>query len=78
MELSVVIPALNEAGNIGRLVRETYEKVPADCLAEVIVIDDASNDGTQSEIKDLIEVGEHPTLRATSGTTCEMVRVQLC
>src|SRR5690554_5690756 len=42
MRISVVIPALNEAGNIGRLIEETYATVPADYLAEVIVVDDAS------------------------------------
>ena len=28
MRVTVVIPALNEAGNIGRLVEETYAAVP--------------------------------------------------
>ncbi len=63
MRISVVIPALNEAGNIGRLVAETYAKVPHDVLAEVIVIDDASEDGTGSEVIDLIESGRCPHLR---------------
>ena len=63
MRVSVVIPALNEAGNIGRLVRETYEVVPADQLGEVIVVDDASTDATPEEVKALIESGEFPSLR---------------
>ena len=54
MHVSVVIPALNEAGNIGRLVEETYAVVPADLLAEVVVVDDCSTDQTASEIKTLI------------------------
>ena len=29
IRIAVVIPALNEAGNIGRLIAETYEMVPA-------------------------------------------------
>ena len=46
MRVSVVIPALNEAGNIGRLVEETYAAFPRDRLAELIVVDDASDDAT--------------------------------
>jgi dolichol-phosphate mannosyltransferase len=63
MRVSVVIPALNEAGNIGRLVEETYSVVPADLLAEVIVVDDCSEDGTSAEIKTLIARGNLPGLR---------------
>ncbi len=51
MRISVVIPALNEAGNIGRLVEETYASVPAAMLAEVIVVDDHSDDATGTEVK---------------------------
>lgn len=63
MRISVVIPALNEAGNIGRLVNETYEHVPADMLAEVIVVDDGSDDATPDEIKWMIASGTRPGLR---------------
>lgn len=63
MRVTVVIPALNEAGNIGRLVEETYATVPAHHLAELIVVDDASEDATPAEIKDLIEGGDFPGLR---------------
>jgi dolichol-phosphate mannosyltransferase len=63
MRVSVVIPALNEAGNIGRLVEETYAAVPAGVLAEVIVVDDCSTDGTGAEIKALIKRGTLPGLR---------------
>jgi len=63
MRVSVVIPALNEAGNIGKLVEETYAAVPAELLAEVIVVDDASTDGTAAEIKTLIGRGTLPGLR---------------
>jgi dolichol-phosphate mannosyltransferase len=61
--IAVVIPALNEAGNIGRLVEETYAQVPAENLAEVIVIDDGSTDRTADEIKDLIASGRCPGLK---------------
>jgi dolichol-phosphate mannosyltransferase len=61
MSVSVIIPALNEAGNIGRLVEETYAAIPRDRLAEVIVIDDCSEDATGVEVKTLIRA--FPTLR---------------
>lgn len=63
MRISVVIPALNEAGNIGRLVAETYEHVPSENLAEVIVVDDGSDDATPDEVSALIADGKHPGLR---------------
>jgi dolichol-phosphate mannosyltransferase len=61
MTVSVVIPALNEAGNIGRLVEETYAAIPAARLGEVIVVDDCSEDATGAEIKALI--ARYPNLR---------------
>ncbi|MEZ5925449.1 MAG: glycosyltransferase family 2 protein [Hyphomicrobiaceae bacterium] len=61
MRISVVIPALNEAGNIGRLVEETYAAIPEGMLAEVIVVDDNSTDATAAEIEALMV--SRPTLR---------------
>ncbi|MEG6507705.1 glycosyltransferase family 2 protein [Methyloligella sp. 2.7D] len=61
MRISVVIPAYNEEGNIGRLVEETYAAVPQDVLGEVIVVDDASDDGTEAEIQALRP--KYPNLR---------------
>ena len=61
MRISVVIPAFNEEGNIGRLIEETFAEVPDFALGEVIVVDDASDDGTAAEIKALL--GKYPTLR---------------
>ena len=49
MRIAVIIPAYNEAGNIGTLVEETIAAVPETVLQEVIVIDDASDDGTDAE-----------------------------
>lgn len=63
MRVTVVIPALNEAGNIGRLVEETYAVVPGDVLAEVIVVDDCSEDTTGAEVKTLIARGSLAGLR---------------
>jgi dolichol-phosphate mannosyltransferase len=61
MRLSVVIPAFNEAGNIGRLIEETFVIVPEDLLGELVVVDDASDDGTGAEIKALL--GKYARLR---------------
>ncbi len=45
--VAVVIPALNEAGKIGRVL----DKFPADPRFEAIVIDDGSSDGTGDEAR---------------------------
>ena len=54
MTVTVVIPALNEEGNVGRLIHETFRVLPRDILSEMIVIDDGSSDRTGDEIKSLI------------------------
>ncbi len=59
--ISVVIPALDEAGNIGRLIEETFTAIPEAMLAEVIVVDDCSNDRTTAEVRELMH--RHPQLR---------------
>ena len=57
--LSVLIPARNEAPNI----RETIESVLASSYPnfEVIVINDASTDGMEAVVRELVE--EHPQVR---------------
>lgn len=45
--VSVVIPALNEAGKIGRVL----DKMPRDPRFEAIVVDDGSTDGTGDEAR---------------------------
>lgn len=59
--LSVVIPAFNEAGNIGSLIRETAASVPEHLLREIVVVDDASDDATPVEVQALL--GAIPQLR---------------
>lgn len=61
MRISVVIPAFNEAGNIGPLIDEIFAKVPETALGEVIAVDDGSDDGTGAEIKALL--AKYPRLR---------------
>lgn len=61
MAISVVIPALNEEGNIGPLIDETFAAVPLEVLGEVIAVDDGSDDGTAAEIK--ARLGTYPRLR---------------
>jgi len=45
--IAVIIPALNEAGNIGRLVAEALETSPV----HIIVVDNGSTDGTAEEAR---------------------------
>jgi dolichol-phosphate mannosyltransferase len=59
--LAVVIPAFNEEGNIGDLIRETAACVPAAMLREIVVVDDASDDATPAEVQALL--GTIPGLR---------------
>ena len=49
-QISVVIPCHNESGNIGALVAEVFQTIPADMLGEVIVVDDASTDSSAAEV----------------------------
>jgi len=67
MRISVVIPAYNEAGNIGRLIEEMIAAVPETALQEVIVVDDASDDGTGAEIKALNDPADIMRLVAKLG-----------
>jgi dolichol-phosphate mannosyltransferase len=52
--LSVVIPAYNEEGAIADLVREVLAVLPKGQVAEVIVVDDASDDGTAAVMRGLM------------------------
>lgn len=47
--ISVLIPAKNEAGNIGKLVGEVAVALSPVCRFEVVLVDDGSTDGTAAE-----------------------------
>jgi len=49
--ISVIIPSYNEAGSIGAVIDRLQGVLDEmDCLSEVIVVDDGSEDGTLSEL----------------------------
>lgn len=52
VRVSVLIPTLDEAGNVDRLLREVFEHARSASLAlEVVVIDDGSRDGTRELVR---------------------------
>ena len=52
MRLSVVIPARNEAGNIGATLDGLRERLGREGIAyELVVVDDGSSDGTPDEVR---------------------------
>lgn len=61
MELSVVVPVLNEAGNIGPLVAEIRAALAQAEGVELIVVDDASSDATAAVLAAL--PAGYPALR---------------
>ena len=46
LDLTIILPAHNEANRVGAVVQEVRQRCPA---AEVLVVDDASSDGTAAE-----------------------------
>lgn len=60
-ELSVVVPACNEQGNIGRVVEETAVALRGRIAFEMVCVDDGSIDGTLAELR--AAQARHPELR---------------
>lgn len=56
MEFSCIVPAYNESGRIGNVLRVLFE---CPDLLEIIVIDDGSSDGTWGRLSTM----EHPKLQ---------------
>jgi glycosyltransferase involved in cell wall biosynthesis len=56
VRVSVIIPAYNEAKTIRDVVQEILACPAADQIAEVLVIDDGSTDGTGEDLEDLPKV----------------------
>ena len=61
VDVSVVIPAQNEAGNIESLVAEVVGVLDGWCEFEIVVVDDGSTDGTAAALLTLQNT--HPMLR---------------
>ncbi len=55
MELSVVVPVLNEADNVESLVREIGEALGEALAYEIVYVDDGSTDGTVERLRELQE-----------------------
>lgn len=67
MQISLVIPAFNESGNIQNLIEECFQAIPESMLGELIVVDDCSTDATCSDIVSL--KSKFPKLRCIKHQT---------
>ena len=67
MQISLVIPAYNEAGNIEKLVEESFSAIPDEMMGELIVVDDCSSDATYQSVVAL--KGNYPKLRCLKHVT---------
>lgn len=52
-QLSIVIPVMNEAGNVTPLVEEIERVMAGRMRVEIVIVDDGSSDGTLEELSDL-------------------------
>ena len=67
LPLSVVVPAFNEQGNVGRLVDEIVAALDDRSGFEVVFVDDASRDGTLAELREA--QARHANLRVLAHAT---------
>jgi len=68
MELSVVVPVHNEAGNLRPLIEEISDALGADLAYEIVYVEDGSSDDTLAELEALR--GEFPRLRVLRHLRC--------
>jgi dolichol-phosphate mannosyltransferase len=62
VDISVIVPALNEEGNLEPLVRSVLDQATRDHLdLEIVIVDDHSDDGTYAEGQAL--AGRYPAVR---------------
>lgn len=81
MRLSVVVPVLNEAENIGPLAREIHASLLRHRPFEILFVDDGSTDGTAAAVRAAREQGlaeirllQHPERRGQSAAVFTGVR----
>jgi dolichol-phosphate mannosyltransferase len=74
VDLSVVLPTLNEEGNIGRLIIEIFEVLP---LCQIIVVDDSSTDDTVKEIEDIKKIYSSLILIKKDNKRCLTESIQI-
>jgi dolichol-phosphate mannosyltransferase len=53
--LSIVVPVMNEAGNIDKLINKIDESIGTQYNYEIIFVDDGSTDNTLQIIKDEVK-----------------------
>lgn len=65
-QISIIIPTLNEAKNIGRLLKHLVKNSSKEHIAEIIVVDGGSADGTQDLVKKIFGIELELSGRAQS------------
>jgi dolichol-phosphate mannosyltransferase len=60
--ISVVVPMLNEAENVASLVNEILSAAQHAPIAEIVLVDDGSDDGTGDKIRELKKIHNNITL----------------
>jgi len=58
--ISIVIPVLNEAENIGKLLSHLIKNSSLENISEIIVVDGGSSDGTQKIVADFTQKNSRP------------------
>ncbi|MEP7051764.1 MAG: glycosyltransferase [Pseudomonadota bacterium] len=72
--LTVILPTLNEVGNLETLITEIGRVAPG---SQVIVVDDNSSDGTPDLVRKIIEAKSHVQLIARTVKPCLTDSIQL-